>query len=183
MDSSLRWISVEVLKDRWKMNDFEIAKILLQFDIKAHDLYDHTEISINAINDYLYNTFDETPAYIEDNYYTIACVIKKLPYLMFTLNYIELFEKEQLNKDNTNHQTDGEVEIKYRPTQIHRARCRAITESIWKYHPDTTIADLAIHDDITGIACEGKLYAEKTIRDWVKDLCPNRDPGRRPKPE
>ena len=30
------------------------------------------------------------------------------------------------------------------------------------------------------IDSEGKIYAEKTIRNWIKELCPNRSPGRRP---
>jgi hypothetical protein len=30
------------------------------------------------------------------------------------------------------------------------------------------------------IACEGKPPTEKTLREWIKDLNPNRAPGRRP---
>jgi hypothetical protein len=30
---------------------------------------------------------------------------------------------------------------------------------------------------------EGRVYKEKTIRNWIKDLCPDRSPGRRSKRE
>jgi hypothetical protein len=183
MDSSLRWITAEELKDRWKMKDFEIAKILLEFDIKAHDLIEDRELSIKANNNYLDFCFDESPAYIEENYYTIADVIRKLQYLMFKLSYIELFENDQLNNANRNLPPDCEVEVKLRPNQRHKERCRAVAELIWKSTPDITIDDMARKDEINGIACEKKDYTVDTIRTWIKDLCPNRAPGRRPKPE
>jgi hypothetical protein len=48
----------------------------------------------------------------------------------------------------------------------------------WKEAPDMTIEDMALSDDVTKIL--GKNYTLKTIRDYIKDLCPNRKPGRRP---
>jgi hypothetical protein len=104
-------------------------------------------------------------------------------YLIFKLSDIDLFEKGHSISDKENHQLNEEVKAELRPSQKHRVRCRAIAELIWKSKPDTTIADMAINNEITGIACEGKLYGENTIRDWIKDLCPNRAPGRRPKPQ
>lgn len=96
---------------------------------------------------------------------------------MFKLREIELFENEYLNNNNGNLQPDGEAEKKLRPSQKHRERCRAVVQFIWESEPDTTIEDMAHKDGINGIACEGKDYTVKTIRDWIKDLCPNRDPG------
>jgi len=41
---------------------------------------------------------------------------------------------------------------------------------------------MAISDKITNITMEqcGKMFNEDTIRRWIKDLCPDRSPGRRP---
>ena len=64
--------------------------------------------------------------------------------------------------------------------QRHRERCRAVAECIWRKEPDLTIEDMIHHDDINGIACENRTYAAKTLREWLKDLCQNRQPGRRP---
>lgn len=64
--------------------------------------------------------------------------------------------------------------------QRHRERCRAVAECIWMREPHLTIEDMIHHDDINGIACENRTYAAKTLREWLKDLCPNRQPGRRP---
>lgn len=64
--------------------------------------------------------------------------------------------------------------------QRHKERCRAVAECIWLRHPTMTIEDVIYHDEINGIACENRNYAAKTLREWMKDLCPNRQPGRRP---
>lgn len=70
-------------------------------------------------------------------------------------------------------------EKKLRPSQRHKLECRKIAEKLWKYNPSLTIADVIDTGEIIE-ACEGKIYIEKTIRNWIKDLCPNRKPGRRP---
>ena len=67
-----------------------------------------------------------------------------------------------------------------RPDQRHRLQCRKVAKKLWEDDPSITIADMIINDEIAE-ACEGKTYAENTIRNWIKDLCPNRKPGRRPK--
>ena len=53
---------------------------------------------------------------------------------------------------------------------------------IWESEPSLTIEDLIYGDPINKYGCEGHTYSDKTLRNWVKDLCPNRQPGRRPKP-
>jgi hypothetical protein len=67
---------------------------------------------------------------------------------------------------------------KLRPSQKAKIECRKVAEKLWEKHPNMTIADMIMKDEIVK-ACENKIYAEKTIRDWIKDLCPNRSPGRR----
>lgn len=71
----------------------------------------------------------------------------------------------------------GELKI----DQRRRERCRAIAELLWKNNQSITIADMIRKDEITAIGCEGKIYTEKVVRNWIKDLCTNRNPGRRPK--
>ena len=67
-----------------------------------------------------------------------------------------------------------------RKSQIHKLNARAVAAELWERDPNITIAEMIISDEITN-ACEGKVYGEKTLRNWIKDLCPNRLPGRRPK--
>jgi hypothetical protein len=69
---------------------------------------------------------------------------------------------------------------KLRAEQKHRLACREAAEIIWKKNPNLTIEDMIQRDEISN-ACEGILYREKTIRNWIKDLCPDRKPGRRKK--
>jgi len=66
-----------------------------------------------------------------------------------------------------------------RPMQKIREECRKIAKRLWKKYPKMTIQDMIFRDEIAH-ACGQKLYTEDTIRNWIKDLCPNRLPGRRP---
>jgi hypothetical protein len=67
-----------------------------------------------------------------------------------------------------------------RPSNSHREACREVAKVLWAKESSITIADMCICDEIA-IACEQEVYDEKTLRKWIKDLCPNRKPGRRPK--
>ena len=70
---------------------------------------------------------------------------------------------------------------KLTPVQRHKEQCQKVAKSLWKKNPTITIADMIQQNEITIEACEGKDYTEKTIREWINDLCPDRSPGRRPK--
>lgn len=70
---------------------------------------------------------------------------------------------------------------KLRPSQRHRLACRKVAAGIWEIHPEITIAGMIQRDEIN-VLFEGRVYAERTIRNWIKDLCPNRAPGRRKSP-
>jgi hypothetical protein len=71
------------------------------------------------------------------------------------------------------------LEPKLRPNQSHKVKCRKIAARIWENEPNVTIADMIWRDEIAE-ACENKTYNESTLRNWIKDLSPNRSPGRRP---
>ncbi len=68
-----------------------------------------------------------------------------------------------------------------RKNQRHKERCRAIAATIWEREPTLTIEDMIDRAEITRIGQENTTYGRETIRSWIKDLCPNREPGRRPK--
>jgi len=84
------------------------------------------------------------------------------------------FDTEQLGVPS-----DKEQQLK-NVKQRHRERCRTIAEYLWQQEATLTIEDMIQNDAINGIACENHTYSEKTLRNWIKDLCPNRKPGRRP---
>jgi len=62
-----------------------------------------------------------------------------------------------------------------------KQRCRVVAEILWRRDPKATLRDIFAHEWVSDIACEGQVPLEKTFREWVKDLNPNRNPGRRPK--
>jgi hypothetical protein len=57
-------------------------------------------------------------------------------------------------------------------------RVREKAAELWESDSTITLADMVLREEITLIT--GKLYAEKTIRRYINDLCPNHNPGRRP---
>jgi hypothetical protein len=63
-----------------------------------------------------------------------------------------------------------------------KIKCREVASRIWAKHPEITISDMVDRPEITDIARKpnAKFYERKTIHEWIKDLCPNRAPGRRP---
>jgi hypothetical protein len=81
-----------------------------------------------------------------------------------------------------------------RKSDRHRERCRAIAALLWQQDKEQdkeprTIADMIGKEvdgreiggkEIKEFGCEGLKYRKHTLRDWIKDLAPNREPGRRP---
>lgn len=61
------------------------------------------------------------------------------------------------------------------------AKCREIAKRIWDRQPDFTITAMVNHSEIVRRARkpDGSPYSEMTIRNWIRDLCPNPKPGRR----
>ncbi len=61
-------------------------------------------------------------------------------------------------------------------------KCREIARRIWDRQPDFTIAAMINHSEIIRQARkpDGGSYSEMTIRNWIRDLCPNPRQGRRP---
>lgn len=70
------------------------------------------------------------------------------------------------------------IPSKLRPNQRHKEACRKVAKEIWKKEPTLTIPAMHKRREIKE-ACESEEYAESTIRRWIKDLNPNRKPGRR----
>jgi hypothetical protein len=60
-----------------------------------------------------------------------------------------------------------------------KQRCRVAAEILWEKDETATVHDLYESDWVRRVACRGKPPTEKTFREWVKDLNPNRSPGRR----
>ena len=162
-----RWLYGDELMKRWNASPLDIWALMVEGKLIPYNTFTFTRIFVN--NDPRFRMLSDFKHGAERN---------GIDNIGFKLEEIELFEKyqkvDQLNGDN--------IETKLRPSQRHKLQCRIIAEEVWKDNPDTTIEDMAQRDEINEVF-EGKVYADKTIRNWIKDLCPNRLPGRRPKPK
>jgi hypothetical protein len=68
-----------------------------------------------------------------------------------------------------------------RDSHRHRERCRAIAALLWEQDPKETIESMISRPELTRFGQEDSSYKPETVRNWIKDLCPDRAPGRRPK--
>jgi len=74
------------------------------------------------------------------------------------------------------------TEKKLRPSQRHRKAVIEVAKKLWVKDPDITIADMIFQDEINSVFKDRKNgYTDRTLREWIKEYCPNRSPGRRPK--
>jgi hypothetical protein len=68
------------------------------------------------------------------------------------------------------------------PSKERIKKCREIAKQIWNQQPDLTIAGMINRNEIIRQTKrpDGGKYSEMTVRSWIRDLCPNPKPGRRP---
>lgn len=71
-------------------------------------------------------------------------------------------------------------EKRLRPDQRHKQLCREKAEQLWRDDPKITITKM-IGLDAIQVLFDGKVYNDDTLHNWIKDLAPDRSPGRRPK--
>jgi hypothetical protein len=78
--------------------------------------------------------------------------------------------------------TDNLKQKKLRPGQKHKEQVRKVAEELWGKDPTMIYSDIYKHKEMQKLLKSfnrRKLYVEKTIKDWIKDLNPDRSPGRR----
>ncbi len=156
-----KWISGHELMERWNIDALNLSDVILDHKIQIYN-------SENLEENYYVQFAVNVPELAEDiaEYY-------------FRVEEIIDFEKRNIDKW---HKQENAKERNLRNDQRHKERSRAIAEMIWKSEPTITIVDMIQRDEIIEIACEGVIYTDKkTIPNWIKDLCPDRKPGRRPK--
>ena len=89
-----------------------------------------------------------------------------------------IFKKEKLAKGEQGNSCDLPKE---RPSARHRRYVREAAKKLWQLYPELRIADMFQKDEIHKAYLHernGQLYADKTIRKWIKDLAPSNKPGR-----
>ena len=67
---------------------------------------------------------------------------------------------------------------RWKAAHEHREAARKLAKALWDKDDSLTIADMTRYDEINKAAPN---YAERTLRDWLKDLAPSNKPGCRRK--
>jgi hypothetical protein len=179
MSQYRNWIKADELMKRWEVEPLDLADYVLEGKLTVYHK-DKTPIDI----DFERKSFTEKLKYWQEYYgestnwmglVDLSYLHEKIINYLFDYKEVVGVEKE----------LESEREIKLRPNQKHKEECRKIASSIWKQTPALTIADMIRRDEIRIIREKKgpKPYTEDTIRGWIRDLCPNPKPGRRPKPK
>jgi hypothetical protein len=159
------WISHNDLMKRWDLDDYQIDDAFRQLKDDAPESIDPVGKSVATTEMVFMHS------------------LIKLSDVIYRRSDVEHVEKEydlQVHHIPEN----NSQEPKPRHNQIQKLKCREIAKKIWEADPDITIEEMIMRDELAAYTFQkdGKtMYASKTLRDWIKDLCPNRDPGRRPK--
>ena len=164
-DKNRLWISRENLTKRWDLDEYQIDDAFSQMKDDAPESIDPVGKSVDVLE-----------MVFMHNLISLSDVI-------YRRSDIERVEKEYDIQAHHIPDTDPHGQ-KLKHNQIQKLKCREIAQKIWEIDPDITIEDMIMRDELAAFALKKNgttMYAPKTLRDWIKDLCPNRDPGRRPK--
>jgi hypothetical protein len=177
MSKMKRWIDGNELMKMWDIKPIDLIDLILEGKITPYDFPQKTpyDISKDLEEDERFSEIINANLYgdpIGDHKF----IEEKIGHFLFKFEAISNIEKE--------YQSDTIKEDKLsRKSTIHKERCRAIAALMWAKDPKFTIEDMISSDAINKYGCENKVYHEKTLRKWINDLCPNRNPGRRPNPQ
>ena len=95
--------------------------------------------------------------------------IKNMLQYVFKKEDVILFERSRQSKKHS---------LVERLSDKHKGACRLEAKKLWNLDRSITIEDMTLRDEINR-CFDGRTYSPKTIRNWIKELCPNRKPGRR----
>jgi hypothetical protein len=186
MSKFQRWIDADGLMKRWEIGPLDLADYVLNSDLTAY-YSDKTPYDIK----FEFMTRGEWMTYWEEHpdeeipEFSVAFggypkqipLENKIKHLIFKFEEVVSLEK---NIESL-HGKEIEQEIKLRPDQRHKEECRAIAKKIWEKNPEMTIVDMIKTKEIDEIRkYKKKPYTDKTLRNWIKNLCPDRSKGRRP---
>jgi hypothetical protein len=201
-----QWISGKELMERWQVNLLDLVDIVLYERLPVYEPdgglaeYEH-EVAIRANHPSpfpplpkkddptIYDLILNSEAYdfkiptipIPSGYIPLA---NKIEQCMFKIIEVERFGREHA-LPLENFQIKPKKGRKKTNLQICKEMVREKARKIWNKEPSITIAAMVVSNEVTNITTEQcrKMFSEDTLRGWIKDLCPNPSPGRRPNPE
>jgi hypothetical protein len=175
-----KWMNGSQLMDRWGLDAYTIIDLILNHGFPVygwnHRLFNpnlgpHAWMAGGPWRGLMRADLTQISAMVSEDEQKDAMGILKFKnsdIKAYELEFPELFTDKPKGKSTK----------KLRPNQEHKQQCREAVKELWREDQTITIANM-IHKDEIVKACNGEKYADKTIRRWINDLCPNRSPGRR----
>ena len=135
----------------------------------------HSKISDSYVKELFDKDFLDT-VYFENESFANWCLKQNIPLPEFWFpNGWHL--DESIKVDST------KPEINFRPNQIDKLVCQAISRTLWDIYPVMTISAMCQHDAIQ-IYGNGKQYiGEHTLRGWISEVAPENIKGKKGRPK
>jgi hypothetical protein len=168
-------IEKAALLNRWNISDTELKTIILHHEFQSYNaggksLFSELHLIFNKLNPLRENYTPlpkETSKYLKGLYDSIY---KRIRY--FELEYVKILDRY--------HACESPIKKKSgRHSTIDREKYREEAGRFWKVDQNLTITGMIKH--LRERYPTDTRYGDKIMREWIKDLCPDRKPGRRPK--
>jgi hypothetical protein len=198
-----QWLDSSEVMTRWELKSYDLLDLILDCVLTPYSRRNHKRYVIREIESRPCSGPEELEALAKIPYGASPEELNKLglPHVsteaewdmewIGALKDLDLdecvFKKDQIEAIERGLDRMGESNLARatrapKIVQRHRLECRKVAAKLWEKDRLITIADMVLRDEINIVfAGRKKFYTEDTIRNWIKDLCPNRKPGRRPK--
>lgn len=151
-------ISARELMKQWNMNSIDFVDFVANNLPKLYPIGNSAPFLVPYNNETLqtinFNLFESTTGRVR--------ILKGIDSVYFFVDDVRRFE-------------DHNKPAKETKLQKQKRLARQEAQTLWQKDPTITIADMTMQN------VSGKDYGERTVRNWIKDLAPNRNPGRRKK--
>jgi len=162
----------------WDLKGSEREKIIENQMQPLEELLKSFKLYLRSIENLSWDRF-ELP---QENELAV-CFINRLVGSNYRAEDVDRLFKEHTEPSEKRKSPEAKPKL-YRsiPSQERIKKCREIARQIWNQQPDLTIAGMINRNEIIRQTKrpDGSTYSEMTVRSWIRDLCPNPKPGRRP---
>jgi len=162
----------------WDLTGLEREKIIENQIQPLEELLKSFKLYLRSIENLNWDGFE-----LPQEHAIAACFVNRLVGSHYRADDVDRFLKRYTEPPEERKSPEVKPKLSRSVSSQERIKkCREIAKQIWNQQPDLTIAGMINRNEIIRQATrpDGSTYSDMTVRSWIKDLCPNPKPGRRP---
>lgn len=162
----------------WELTGLEREKII-EYQIQPlEERLENCRLFLRSIENLNWDGFE-----LPQEHALAACFVNRLVGSHYRADDVDRFLKRYTEPSEERKSPEVKPKLSRSVSSQERIKkCREIAKQIWNQQPDLTIAGMINRNEIIRQTKrpDGSTYSEMTVRSWIRDLCPNPKPGRRP---